>query len=347
MQPKKYLIIAAAIAAAALAAWFFFFRGPSAEELAAQMEGMDPELAELTRLLDENPKNDSLLYARARVYYNLEAYDEALKDLNAAISVDSMKPRYYHLLADVFMDYARPNDSRRAIEVLKLATKRFPGRIPTLLKLSEFQLIVKKHGDALVTLDEILKQDPQNAEVFYMAGRVALDQGDTLAAIGSLKKSVGLDAGNEDAWLFLGRIYSNQNNPEAVQYFDNALRVDSSSLEAREFKGAFYKRRGEFDKAFEIYRDIILRNPDYAYAYFDMGMMYLEQDSLAKAYTHFDIAIKTDPIFVKAYYYRGVAAEAQGNLTAALGDYKQAYGMMPQYGEAKAAKERLEKQAGK
>jgi hypothetical protein len=30
-----------------------------------------------------------------------------------------------------------------------------------------------------------------------------------------------------------------------------------------------------------------------------------------------------------------------------MGDYKQACGMMPQFSEAKAAKERLEKQVGK
>ena len=176
-----------------------------------------------------------------------------------------------------------------------------------------------------------------------MAGRVALDKGDTADALASLQKSVKLDSDNGDAWMFLGRIYSNQDNPTALQCFDNVLRLDSTDLEAREFKGAYYKRAGAFDEAFKIYRDIIARDPDYANAYFDMGMIYLEIDSLSMAYSSFDIAIKTDPIFVKAYFWRGVAAEAQGNLAAALGDYKQAYGMAPQYEAAKEAKERLEK----
>ena len=339
---RKSIIYLAILAAAGLLVWFFFFNNDNKNDSGNQVD-VDPELAQLTSLLESDPNNDSLLFSRAKVYYNLEAYDQALKDLNQAITIDSMKPRYYHLLADVFLDYSRPNDSRRAIEVLNLASKRFPGRVPTLLKLSEFQLIVKKHGDALATLDQILQRDPQNAEAYYMAGRVALDKGDTTAAVASFQKSVTFDAGNADAWLFLGRIYSNRNNPQALQFFDNALRVDSNYLEAREFKGVFYKRRGEFDKAFQVYRDIIIRNPDYSNAYFDMGMIYLEMDSLPKAYTHFDLAIKTDPIFVKAFYWRGVASEKQGNLAAALGDYKQAYGMMPSFEEAKAAKERLEK----
>lgn len=303
----------------------------------------DPELAALSNLLERDPENDSLLYRRAQAYYRLDGYDEALADLGQAIYLDSVQPAYYHLMADVLLDYARPNDSRRAIEVLKMAAAKFPNRFPTLLKLSEFYLIVRMHNEALATLQKILERDPQNAEAFFMTGRVALDMGDTARSVVALQKSVQFDAQNIDAWVFLGRIFSNRDNPLAVQYFDNALRIDSTSLEAREFKGAFYKRRGEFDKAFEIYRDILRLNPDYANAYFDIGMIYIDKDSLDKAYDNFDIAIKTDPLFVKAYYYRGLTSELMGKIEAAREDYTQASKMSPNYADPKAALERISK----
>lgn len=341
---RKIILAIAALALLALAVWYFLPKketvplSQTTQELQA-----DPQLTKLTEMLKEDPNNDTLLYLRATTYYKLDAYDEAMADLEHAMRQDSMQPVYYHLLADVLLDYARPNDSRRAIEVLKLAAQRFPDRIPTLLKLSEFQLIVRKHNDALATLDKVLQRDPQNAEAFYMAGRVALDKGDTTNAVASLQRSVKIDADNADAWFFLGRIYSARNNAVAVQFFDNALRVDSTYLEAQEFKAAFFKRRGQFDQAFKIYQDLVLRDPDYAEAYFDMGMIYLELDSFSKAYSNFDIATKVDPIFVKAYLYRGVTSEKMGNLDAALADYKQASGMSPEYQEAQEAKARLEK----
>lgn len=303
----------------------------------------DPALAKINQLLAQTPDNDSLLYLRAKVYYNLEGYDEALKDLAQAIKIDSLQPQYYHLLADVLLDYGRPNDSKRAIDVLLNATYLFPNSIPTLLKLSEFQLIVMQHGDALATLDKILQQEPNNPEAFFMAGRVALDMGDTTRAISSLQKSVQFNADNADAWRFLGRIFSKKANPLAIRYFDNAIRVDSNDLESREYKGVFYKNQGDYQKAFEIYRDIIGRNPDYSNAYFDMGVIYLETDSLQKAYDHFEFAIKTDPLFVKAYLFRGYAAEAMGNIAAAKADYEQASKMSPNYPEPKEALRRLEK----
>ncbi|MCS6929421.1 MAG: tetratricopeptide repeat protein [Saprospiraceae bacterium] len=307
----------------------------------------DPEIVRLSQLIEKEPQNDSLYYRRAKVYYHLDGFDEALADLQTAMRIDSMKPEYYHLLADVLIDYARPNDSKRAIDVLTLAAKRFPERIPTLLKLSEFQLIVRQYSDAMATLDRIFRIDPRHPEAFFMAGRVALDMGDTVKALASFKKAVQYEAEHADAWMFMGRIYLNQNNPLAIQCFDNVLRVDSSRLEAHEFKAVFYKVRGEYDKAFEIYRDLVRRNRDYSNAYFDMGMMYLDLDSLNKAYDHFTLAIKTDPLFVMAYYYRGLTSELMGNLEAARADYVQANKMSPNYPEPKEALARLNKKQSK
>lgn len=307
----------------------------------APQEGQNPELARLNALVNSDPDNDSLLYLRARTYYKLDAYDETIRDLSRAIELDSTQAPYYHLLGDALLDYARPGDSKRALDVMELAAKHFPNRVTTLLKLSEFQLIVRQHAEALKTLDKILQRDPQNAEAYFMAGRVALDQGDTTNAIASLQKSTRYDASHIDAWMFLGRIFVNRNNPTSLQYFDNVLRLDTTNLEAREYKAIYYKKTGDFEKAFQGYRDIIVHNPDYSNAYFDLGTIYLELDSLDQAHSNFDIATKTDPLFVKAYYYRGLASELKGNKEAALADYRQANGMSPDYPEAKEALIRL------
>ncbi|MCC7246301.1 MAG: tetratricopeptide repeat protein [Saprospiraceae bacterium] len=309
--------------------------------------GIDPELASLNALLEKEPNNDSLLFRRASLYYQLDAFDEALADAGKAIQLDSMQPEYYHLLADTYLDYARPNDSKRAIGVLQIASDKFPNRFPTLLKLAEFQLIVRQHSDALTTIDRIMKQDPQNADAYYMAGRIALDKGDTTNALGMFRKCTRFDATHADGWLSLGIIASNRRDPLAVQYFDNILRLDSTNLQARELKGAFLKKQGKFNDAFAVYRDIIRKNPDYSNAYFDMGTIYLEQDSVAKAYDNFNIAIKTDPLFIRAYYYRGHCAELQHQLEAAYEDYRQAAGMSPNFTEAVDARDRLKKQLGK
>lgn len=334
MTLRYYLIFS-------LCLWLCACKNEPKKDAAQTQDGQDPELVKLNALVENDPNNDSLLYLRARTYYKLDAYDEAIRDLSRAIQLDSTQAPYYHLLGDALLDYARPGDSKRALDVMELAARQFPERTATLLKLTEFQLIVRQHANALKTLDKILQRDPQNAEAFFMAGRIALDKGDTTNAIASLQKSTRYDASHIDAWMFLGRIFVSRNNPASLQYFDNVLRLDSTSLEAREYKAIYYKKTGDFEKAFQAYRDIIVHNPDYSNAYFDLGTIYLELDSLDQAYSNFDIATKTDPLFVKAYYYRGLASEQKGNKEAALADYKQANGMSPDYEEARDALVRL------
>ncbi len=302
--------------------------------------GVNPQLLALTEALEKNPNNDSLLFRRAEIFYEMEGYDAAIQDLAKAISIDSLQPNFYHLLADVFMDYTK---SYQAVKTMEVAVSKFPDRTPTLLKMSEFYLIVKRHTEALQVLGKILERDPQNADAYYMTGRIALDMGDEKRAIAALKKATQLDATISDAWVFLGKIYANNKDPLAIQYYDNALRLDTSNIDIVLEKAVFYKRQGKFEKAFEIYRDLVKNNPNYSDAWFDMGMIYLEMDSVPKAYDHFNIAIKTEPTFVKAYYYRGVAAEEMGNLEGALADYKQAAKMSPNFSEAKEALERLKK----
>jgi tetratricopeptide (TPR) repeat protein len=301
----------------------------------------DPALQRLTKLLAADPTNDSLLYMRGRVYWELEAYDEAMSDAITALQRDSSHPRYYHLLSDILLDYGRPNDSKRALDVLNMAANRFPDHQHTWLKLAEFNLIVRQHGEALKALDHVLKRDPQNAEAFFMSGRVALDMGDTIRAITSLEKSVSFDAENTDAWVMLGRIFTNRANPRAIQFFDNALRLDTTNVEVQEYKAGYYKRTGQFDEAFKLYRGILAHHPDYANALFDMGLMYTELDSLVTAEKHFDMAIATDPLFVIAVYYRGVTRELQGNLQGAIEDYTNANKMSPNLPEPIEALQRL------
>ncbi len=338
MKIGAILNIVAACALLALAA--ASCKGKNDAPTAAISSG-DPTIDRLSTLIEKNPNSDSLYYFRGRQYWELDAYDQAIADATKAILIDSLKPAYYLLLADAHFDYARPNDSKRALNVMEKACTLFPEDKETYLRTSEFYLIVRQYSEAIKKLDHVLTRDPLNAEAYFITGRITLDQGDTTRTIKALQKSVQLDADNKDAWVFLGRIFSNRFNDNAIQFYDNALRLDSTDVQVQEFKAAHYKRKGDFKKAFELYRKIIIEHPDYSNAFFDMGLIYLEQDSLDKAHAHFEQAIRTDPLFVIAYYYRGVTSEAKGDTKAAIEDYKQAAKMSPNLPEPKKALERL------
>ncbi len=338
---KNYFILALSICI------FFVFscssnNSPSepSPETADSLSTGHPTIDKLTRQIAETPNSASLYAARAGVLYENENFDEGIADLEKAISLDSTKAEYYHVLADMYMDYYK---SRMALKTMERAAGVFPKRIPTLLKLSEFQLILLKHTDALFTLERIRAIDPLNAEMFFMFGRVFRDMERTDEAMSAFQSAVENDPDLIDAWVALAQIMADKDLPQVEKYFDNALRVDPNNIEALHAK-AYYlsNKKSDLAGAIELYKKINTVDPQYVDGYYNIGLLYLDMDSIDRAYQSFDIAVKYAPQYPDAYYHRGVAAEMKGDKAQALSDYKNVLNFDPDFASAKAGVERLE-----
>ena len=313
--------------------------GPTTETADSLLIG-HPTLDKLNQQIAETPNSASLYAARAGVLYENENFDEGIADLEKAISLDSTKAEYYHILADMYLDYYK---SRMALKTMERAGATFPKRIPTLLKLSEFQLILKQHNEAFFTLEKIRAIDPLNAEMFFMFGRTFKDMGRPDEAMGAFQSAVENDPDLIDAWVALAQIMADKELPNAGKYFDNALRADPNNIEALHAK-AYYlsNKKNDLEGAVELYKQINTIDPQYVDGYYNIGLLYLDMDSLDRAYQSFDIAVKYAPQYPDAYYHRGVAAEMKGDKAQALSDYKNVLNFDPDFASAKAGVERLQ-----
>ncbi|MEY3050883.1 MAG: hypothetical protein RLY31_668 [Bacteroidota bacterium] len=311
---------------------------PSAATPAAQPA--DAAIADLTRqLASADGPQPALLAARAARWLERENYDEAIADLEAAIAIDSSKAEYFHVLADAYMDYFK---SRKALHTMERAGSRFPDRIPTLLKLAEFQLILKQHQQALFTLERIRLKAPLHPEMFYLMGDVYLDMDRPTEAILQFQSAVEQDPDLIDAWVKLGTLLADRESPQAEKYFDNALRVDSNSVAALHAKAFFLSNvKNDLPAAVQLYRKINILHPQYVDGFYNLGLIYMDMDSLPQAYERFHIAIQVDPTLAGAYYHRGLSAEKMGNAEQALSDYRQTLLLDPDYAAAKAGLSRL------
>lgn len=297
----------------------------------------------LTEQIFNDPKNATLYYQRAKLFNENGAqggYDMAIEDMRYALSIDSINVDYHHFLADVYLDYAQ---SRLAVATMERAAVLAPTNIPTLLKLSQFYLITKQYGLSMKTTDRILKQDPQNSEGYFLLGMVLKEQNDEAKATIAFQKAVDLDSDNKDAFIELGKIYTNKGNPVALKYFDNALILDSLDFNARMAKAYYFQTKNQLKEAVAEYKKILALDPRYENALFNMGLLYLDSDSLDQAYYHFNVVTHEAPTFYKAYYYRGFIAEKRGDNAAALKDFKQALEFNSAYDKALEGVKRLEK----
>ena len=294
----------------------------------------NPTIDALTLEIEKQPEDHSLYAERAYIYYENEGYDEAIADLQKALDLDSTKLEYLHLLADVYLDYFQ---SRKALETMKKAVALHPESIYTMLKLSEFQLILKKYQESVSTIEEVLKKDPLNADAFFMYGLNLKEQGKTEQAVKYFQEAVENDPDLIDGWINIGQLQEQLNNPKAIEYFNTAIEIDPSNIEAMHAKAMYLQNTEQLEAAISIYRQINRINPQYVEAYLNAGLLYLDLDSMESAFNQFEIATKVDPVHVKAYYYKGVAAEFLGNFKVAEQNYRQALKFNPDYEKAQEA----------
>ena len=297
------------------------------ESLVLSRTGM-PAIDDLSAKIARNPADPSLFAARAALYYRNEGFDEAIQDLKRALTLDSANVEYLHLLADVQLDYLQ---SREALQTMERAARLYPGRIPTLLKLSEFQLILKQHEASMGSIDRILRIDAQNGMAYFLLGMNLKEAGDTARAVNSFQQATELDPGLIDAWINLGQLHASLGNRIASRYFDTAVEIGPENVEALHAKAGYLTDQNRLPEALDIYRRISVIDPQYEEAYYNAGLLYLELDSLEQAYRHFDLAIGIYPLHIRAYFYRGLAAEWSGRTEQARADYRQALKLAPDY----------------
>lgn len=298
----------------------------------------NPAIDGLSVAISQEPNNPELYAKRADMYYQNEGYDEAIADLKKALSIDSTNVEYLHLLADVHLDYYQSYD---AMSTIVRAATLYPKRIPTLLKLSEFQLILKQYDKSINTINEILKLEQLNAEAYFMLGLNFKEQGNIDRAMGSFQTAVENNPDLVDAWINLGQLHAEKGSNLAKFYFDNAVKVAPENITALHAKAEFLHFSNQRAEAIETYRKINSIDPDYSESLFNTGIIYLEMDSLVAAKTHFNMALKTSPTYIIAYYYRGLIEEMQGNTEAAKKDYQNALNFNPEFVRAQEALDRL------
>lgn len=301
----------------------------------------DMGIDQLSQQISEKPQEAELYALRAELHYDKDNFDQAIADMQAALTLDSINLDYHHLLADIYLDYYR---SRLAMQTMERAVAVAPEDVFSWLKLSEIQLFLKQNQSSLSSLDKALRLDQNNALAFFLMGRNFEELGDINRAINSYQEASENDPEMLDAWIKLGQLHAAIDGSLAESFFDNAIEIDSSSTLALSAKAEYLWDQENPQGALALYREAILKTPMDERNYFNAGLVYLELDSLDKAYEHFDIAVQNEPLYVNAYYYRGFAAESLGQLDQAKRDYEQAIRLAPERNEAHEALARISSQ---
>ncbi len=304
-----------------------------------------PELAALTAQIEQQPTNAELYFNRAETYAGLGYFAEAIADYQQAIELDESRDYYYVALSDLYLlEYApRLNlpDSKRAIDLLELYLDQYPDNLLVLQTIADSYLYTEQYDTAIARLKTAIELKPYNPDAWLAIGLNLKYKGDTLQAIAGFRKAVEQDPELYDAHMQLAVLFSAIGNEQAITYFDNALAINPESQEARYGKGLYLQRKGRYEEAKALYRDMVTADPQAKEALYNLGVVYISQDSLPKAWQFFDMATKVAPDYVDAYYGRGTVSELQGEKEAAISDFRNCLQLDPDFAKAEEALQAL------
>lgn len=285
-----------------------------------------PEIESLDQLLIEEPNNPSLLFSRAQVYYNNEGFQEAVDDLNLAISIDSSKIEYHYLLADSYFDNFK---SKKAVEALENCLDLFPNNARTELKLSEYYLILKQHEKSIQLAGTLLEREPTNADGYFMMGMNYRAKGDLARAKNSFQATIENNPDEIDAWLILGELYEQEKNPLALDYYNGALTADPDNTLAKHSKAYYLQNNDDIAGAQKLYEEIILTDRNYVQAPLNSGILFMEASDFEKARERFNLIVQNVPQNPLGHYYRGLANQGLGFIDAAKEDFQNSINIDP------------------
>lgn len=303
-------------------------------------KGEHPALRKINKKIEATPNNAQLYFERALQYRELEQDSLALRDLDKALTLDTTQALYYSTVGDLLFD---KKDISGSIKWFQKAISINPNDEIAHLKVAQILFYTEEYPKAFAQINLVLKQNVHNAEAYFLKALCYREMGELDKAISNFQTAVQKEPKYYDAFMQLGLLYTKRKDPLALQYFDNAIRVDSMNTEAHYAKAMFFQGQGKFEKAKEIFKEALISMPDYAEAHYNMGFMLLKQDSMAKALREFERVLSTQPDNAKAYFNKGLCNEGLGNYKKAKEDYEQALVFDPEFELPTAALKRVKK----
>ncbi|MFN3875716.1 MAG: tetratricopeptide repeat protein [Flavobacteriales bacterium] len=302
-------------------------------------EAPEGSLAWIEQQIVANPGSAEAFARRARYFERIDSAALAEADWKRAIVLDSSSAQWRVALGDLYFRKIRLADAEKRFQE---AIALDPEAIEPRSKLGEVYLMQNRFKEAMAVANDALRIDPLDGSIYNLKGWIHRLAGDTDLAISSYQTAVERDPALYDAYVSLGLLHAARHNDLAIAYYDNAIALQPSSVEALYNKAMFCQEHGRDSVALAIYARLKEIDPDYPVPYYNTGYILLEHlGRRGEARRAFSEAIERLPTYVQAYYSRGVTYELDGALDSALADYRMAIRLDPQHTDAALGLNRL------
>ncbi|MDD5306403.1 MAG: tetratricopeptide repeat protein [Deltaproteobacteria bacterium] len=150
----------------------------------------------------------------------------------------------------------------------------------------------KMFPQAVRDCSKAITLDPESADAHHSLGMIYIETKEYEQAARHLQKAVAFREDNALYHYQLGEVYEWMNQPEqAAKEYERAVALDPALYKAH-YRLGLVSREAEPEKAMQKFTDAINRNPRFADAYRDLGLIYSEWGLYSQAEQVFREGIK-------------------------------------------------------
>jgi tetratricopeptide (TPR) repeat protein len=154
-------------------------------------------------------------------------------------------------------------------------------------------------------------------------------------AIEEFQEALRLDSGYIEVHNNLAVTYDKMGRyEEAIMELQEALRINPDYMEAHTNLGNIYVKLGRYDQAIAELKEAIKLNPSYAPAHNNLGNIYAEQKRNQEAIEEFQEALRLNPSYALVHNNLGNIYAEMGKLEDAVREFQEALSLDPEFPEA-------------
>ena len=182
---------------------------------------------------------------------------------------------------------------------------------------------------AILTYKRALELDPECSAIHHRLGLAHYKEGDFDAAKEAFQKAISLNPSSAHYHYSLGQLLQDYYDLDgawqnAIHEFTEAIKLDSSYVEAWYDRGSLYDKQGKFEKACHDFRQVVERMPNYA-ARYNLAVLYIKRQMWAEAQQVLEEILSTEPNDSDAYYHLAdVHLKRTGDFNLAIDSLKKA-----------------------
>lgn len=216
---------------------------------------------ELRETLTANPEDSDLGLELVRFLLTSRGDAAARAELQGLIAASKQPFPYQMALADLDLNHKRESDAEALLRGMAQSLGINENGIAARLRLSAYLLGARRFTEAQVFIDEVIKNDAQNAEGLTQRALLLIETGKVDDAINDLRTALNNDPKNANVHQMLASAYERNGQIElAAKEFSDAYEVSSRSPRSGLAYVGFLQRRGNTDRAEEVLRDLDARN---------------------------------------------------------------------------------------